>query len=373
MIIERYLCREVLRTCAAVLAVLVLVYGAGRFTRYLADAAAGVVSADLILQILALKLAEKLPELLPLALYVAVLIGLGRLYRDSEIIAFGAGGVGIWRLSRGVFRVVAGVSLAGAALSMFVSPSLASMRGALLGEARHQAENQVFVPGRFKEFGGGDQVIYVEAVDSETGRMSNVFVRIRKPHRQYVLVSGAAYQLVRPSDGSRFMVLENGYRYAGVPGDAMFSVTRFERHAVRIEVEPKENLVRKREMLATIELIGSGDSRHVAELQHRISTAVSIVLLGMLAVPLARISPREGRYAKLFAAIVVYFIYSNAISIFEKLVDRGTVPGLVGVWPVHAAMALVVLALLFNETSGGWRLGAKLRSIRRVRDEGKAS
>ena len=89
--------------------------------------------------------------------------------------------------------------------------------------------------------------------------------------------------------------------------------------------------------------------------------------------PLARTSPREGRYAKLFAAIVVYFIYSNAISIFEKLVDRGTVPGLVGVWPVHAAMALVVLALLFNETSGGWRLGAKLRSIRRIRDEGRAS
>ena len=373
MIIERYLYREVLRTCAAVLAVLVLVYGASRFTRILADAAAGVVSADLILQMLVLKLAEKLPELLPLALYVAVLIGLGRLYRDSEIIAFGAGGVGIWRLSRGVFRVVTGVSLAGAALSLFVSPSLASMRGALLEEARQQAENQVFVPGRFKEFGGGDQVIYVEAVDSESGRMSEVFVRTRTPHRQYVLVSGAAYQLVRPGGGERFMVLENGYRYAGLPGDAMFSVTRFERHAVRIETEPKAVLVHKREMLATMELIGSGNSRHVAELQHRISTAVSIVLLGMLAVPLARTSPREGRYAKLFAAIVVYFIYSNAISIFEKLLERGTVPGFVGVWPVHAALASVVLALLFNETSGGWRLGAKLRSRRRVRDQRGAS
>ena len=120
-------------------------------------------------------------------------------------------------------------------------------------------------------------------------------------------------------------------------------------------------------------LIGSGDSRHVAELQRRLSTAVSILLLGMLAVPLARTSPREGRYGKLFVAVVVYFIYSNAISIFENLVDRGAVPGFVGAWPVHAALALVIVALLFGQTSGGWHLGSKLRSARWLRGRDRAS
>ena len=364
MIIERYLYREVLQTCVAALAVLVLVYGSDRFTRFLDDAAAGLVSADLILQVLALKLVENLPVLLPLALYVAVLIGLGRLYRDSEIIALGASGVGIWRLSQGIFQVAAGLSIAGAALSLFVSPDMASKQRLLIEEARQRAEHRVFVPGRFKEFGDGDQVIYVEAVDSDTGRMSDVFVRLRRSHRQYVLVSGTAYQTVRPGGGGRFMVLENGYRYAGLPGDAAFSVTRFERYAVRIEAEPKETFVRRGKMLATMDLIGSDDPRDVAELQRRISTAVSIVLLGMLAVPLARTSPREGRHAKLFAAIFVYFIYTNTVSIFERLLERGVVPAFVGVWPVHAALALVVLALLFNQTTGGWRLGAKLRSMR---------
>ena len=373
MIIERYLCREVLRTCAAVLAVLVLVYGAVRFTRFLADAAAGVVSPDLILQILALTLAKELPVLLPLALYIAVLISLGRMYRDSEIIAFGAGGVGMWRLSRGVMLVVSGFAFAGAILSLFVSPSLAVMREVLLEEAKLQAEHRVFVPRRFKEFGGGDQVIYVESIDSATGRMSDVFVRIRRPGRQYVLLSSAAYQLVRPGDGGRLMVLENGYRYAGQPGEAEFSVTRFERHAVRIDEKPKEPFARGRRMLATMALIGSGDSRHVAELQHRISAVVSIVVLGLLAVPLARTSPREGRYAKLFVAIVVYFIYSNALSIFEKQLERGAVPSFIGVWPVHAAVALVAVGLLLARASWGWRLHAKLRSIRRLRSQGTES
>ena len=370
LIIERYLGREVLRTCAVVLAVLVLVYGADRFSRILSDAAAGAVSPELIVQILALKLVEKLPVFLPLALYLAVLIGLGRLYRDSEVVAFAAGGIGLWRLSRGILAVVAVYSLVGAALSLFVSPSVASMRSALLDQAKTQAENRMFVPGRFKAFGGGDQIIYVEAVDPETGLMSDVFVRVLKPHRQYVLLSGAAYHDVAPDTGARYMVLEDGWRYAGLPGDTLFSVTRFERHAVRVEAQPRDILAGGRRMLATMALIGSGEPAHLVELQRRISAAVSIVVLGMLAVPLARTSPREGRFGKLFLAIVVYFIYTNAISIAENLVERGMVPALVGAWPVHAAMALAVLALLLNQTSGGRRLGMKLRSARPLRGSG---
>ncbi len=370
MIIERYLGREVLRVSAVVLAVLVLVYGADRFSRILSDAAAGAVSPDLILRILALKLVEKLPVFLPLALYLAVLIGLGRLYRDSEVVAFGAGGIGLWRLSRGIFRVVAGFSLVGAAVSLFVSPGAASLRWALLEEAKHQAESGMFVPGRFKEFGDGDQVIYVEAVDPGSGRMTDVFVRVRKPHRQYVLVSGAAWQDVRPESGARYMVLENGHRYAGLPGDARFSVTRFERYAVRVEARAGEAFVGGSRVLATTELIASGGPGRLAELQRRVSAAVSIVVLGMLAVPLARTTPREGRYGRLFLAVVVYFVYSNAVSIFEHLVERGVVPEIVGVWPVHAVTALVAVALLLAQTAGVRRPGAKARPTRRGRRAG---
>ena len=358
MIIERYLYREILQALAAVIAVLLMVYGANRFAGFLADAAAGLVPPDLIFRLLSLKLVEILPVLLPLALYVAVLIGLGRLYKDSEITALGASGVGVWRLSGGILRVAAVCSIAGAGLSLFVSPGMASMQGALLEEARRQAEHRVFVPGRFKEFGEGDRVVYVEDVDSDTGRMSNVFVRVRNPRRQYLLVSDTAYQTVHPVDGSRFMVLEDGHRYEGVPGGgAAFSVTRFERYAVRIDEGPKEAFVRRRKMLATMDLIGSVDPVHVAELQRRISAAVSIVVLGMLAVPLARTSPREGRYAKLFVAVVVYFVYVNTVSIFEKLLERGELPGFVGTWPVHGVMGAAVLALILRQTAGRRRPG----------------
>ena len=363
MIIERYIYREVLQTCGAVLAVLVLVYGADRYTRYLSDAAAGLVSAELILEILALKLIEKLPVLLPLALYLAVLFSLGRLYRDSEVVALGAGGVGIWRLSRAILWVVLGFAFAGAALAMFIAPGAAAVRVALMEESKLKAENQVFVPGRFKEFGGGNQVIYVEGVDARTGGMSDVFVRVRKPGQEYVLVSATAHQSVLPGDAGRYMVLEDGFRYAGLPGGAEFSVTRFVRHAVWIDTRPKARAARARSMLATTALLDTGDTRNLAELHRRISSVVSIVVLGMLAVPLARSSPREGRYGRLFVAVVAYFIYSNTISIFENLLERGEIPVAVGVWPVHATVAVLVLVLLARQNAGGWRADTGWRAL----------
>ena len=169
------------------------------------------------------------------------------------------------------------------------------------------------------------------------------------------------------------MVLEDGWRYAGLPGDAVFSVTRFERHAVRIEAQPRETLAGGRKMLSTATLLRSGNRAHFMELQRRISAAISIVVLGMLAVPLARTTPREGRYGKLFMAIVVYFLYTNALSIAENLVERGIVPGLIGVWPVHAAMALVTVVLIVRQNTGARRLGARLRPDWRLRGTGASS
>ena len=241
--------------------------------------------------------------------------------------------------------MVLGFAFAGAVLAMFIAPSAAAVRLALLEEAKLKAENQVFVPGRFKEFGGGDQVIYVEAVDAETGGMSDVFVRVRSPGQEYVLVSATAHQRVLPGDAGRYMVLEGRIpvrRTAG--GSGVF------RDPVRASrpsgsTRGRRRLVaRARSMLATLALVGSGETRHLAELHRRISSVVSIVVLGMLAVPLARSSPREGRYGKLFVAVVAYFIYSNAISIFENLLERGEIPLAVGAWPVHATVAVLVLA-----------------------------
>jgi lipopolysaccharide export system permease protein len=77
-----------------------------------------------------------------------------------------------------------------------------------------------------------------------------------------------------------------------------------------------------------------------------------LFVLGVLAVPLSRSSPREGRSARLGMALFVYIIYANLLSIARVWVERGVVAEWLGMWWVHAALALMAVLLLARES--GW-------------------
>lgn len=355
MILHRYLFREVLQVFAAVLAVLLLVYVSNRFVRYLAQAASGYISNDLIAELMLLKLAENLAILVPLALYLAVLLALGRMYRDSEVIAMAAGGVGIRRLAHALAWFAGGFALVVGVLSLYISPQAAQLQQSLFEQAKGKAQIAGIQPGRFREFGDGERVVYVESIAADGESMRNVFVEVRRPAGRDLLVAERAYSSVSGAEGDRFMVLENGHRYTGEPGDLDFVITRFQRHAVRLEQQTGAGYQRL-EATPSVELLRERGARSLAELQWRVSLPVSVVLLVLMAVPLARTSPRQGRYAKLVTAFVLYFLYNNAIGIARKLIEREELSATVGVWPVHIVFGTVAVILLMHQTSLGWAL-----------------
>lgn len=356
MILHRYVLREILQAFVAVVAVLALVYVSNRFVGYLSEAASGRITAELVLELLVLKLVTKLVLLIPLGLYVAVLLGLGRLYRDSEIVAMSAGGVGTPRIAGAVFLMSLGFCALAFLVSLYVAPKAAALQEELYERAKQQTEITGVVPGQFKEFGGSERVVYVQEADPDGRGMRNVFVQVRGERDLDLLVSERAYP-ARREGGSRYIVLADGRRYRGEPGSADYVVTRFQSHGVLIE-PGGGNDARQVETVPTRELLRSERPLHVAELQWRLSHPIGVVLLAMLAVPLARTSPRQGRYAKLFTGVLVYFVYNNLIGIAASLVERGELSSRIGVWPVHAALALVVVAALFTQSSGHRRLVA---------------
>jgi lipopolysaccharide export system permease protein len=96
----------------------------------------------------------------------------------------------------------------------------------------------------------------------------------------------------------------------------------------------------------------SSDPLDQAELQARISGPLSLFALMLLAVPLSRSRPREGRYARLGVGMLIYIIYANTLSIARLALERGEVPPWLGLWWVHGLLGLVGLTLLARET--GW-------------------
>jgi len=93
---------------------------------------------------------------------------------------------------------------------------------------------------------------------------------------------------------------------------------------------------------SSLDLSYSSDATDVAEFQWRLSTPVSALLLALLAIPLSRGRPRQGRYARILVALVIYAVYFNVLDVVRTWVEQGKATY---IWWVPAAMLLLVAAL----------------------------
>ena len=352
MIVQRYLIREILHSFFAVFSILLVVAATVMFVRMLAEMSTGVFSSIFVLQILALNLIGKLSMLLPAALYIAVLLALGRLYSDSEVVAMWAGGIGPRRINLSVFRFLLVFAAVTCAVSLYLSPEAWATRDVIWARAKAEAEISGVLPGRFMEFRDGELVAYTESLSADRRVMENVFAKMTLNETEDLLVAKSARFSGNEQETGRYIVLEDGYRYSGSPGNADYTVYRFAKHGFRIDQERSESVTSKANATRTSDLLKGEHLAYAAELQWRISQPISLILLGMLAVPLARTLPRQGKYTKLVMGVAIYFLYGNAVGVMQTFVERGQVNTIVGIWPVHVAMALLVGSLLYSQSTG---------------------
>jgi len=113
-----------------------------------------------------------------------------------------------------------------------------------------------------------------------------------------------------------------------------------------MRVAQSGDVVTALEARPTAELVGSRALPEEAELEWRIAMPLTCMVLALLAVPLARLKPRQGRYARVWLAVVIYFIYLNLVSAGKVWIARGTVPATLGLWWTHGVVALLTLAVI---------------------------
>ncbi|GMQ96107.1 MAG: LPS export ABC transporter permease LptF [Gammaproteobacteria bacterium] len=351
MIVQRYLIREILHYFIAVFSVLLVVAVTVTFVRLLAEMSLSVFSSAFVFQLLILKIIGKLSTLLPASLYVAILLALGRLYSDSEMVAMWSGGIGPRRINLSVFWFLLVFAVLTSVISLYLSPEAMATRDVVWARAKAEAEVSGVLPGRFLEFRNGELVAYAETLSADRRKMENVFAKFTIAGSPNILVAKRARFTGNPEGTGRYIVLEDGYRYSGSPGSVDYTVYRFVEHGFRIDKERPESVNSKANATRTSDLLKGPYLAYSAELQWRISQPISLLLLGMLAVPLARTLPRQGKYTKLAMGIAVYFLYGNAVGLMQTFIERGQVSTTIGIWPVHVAMALVVVSLLYVQSS----------------------
>jgi len=350
-IANRYILRETALTWLAVTAVLLLILVTNQFAQVLGDAASNRLPKDALFLVMGLTSLQYLTILIPVGLFLSILLALGRLYRDSEMYALMACGVGPAQLYRPLLGFAAVLTALVAWLALDVAPAAIREVKAIAQEAKERSDLRVMEAGRFVSFGQADAVVYAEEVTPD-GRLRNVFVQRRRDGVIEVIVAREAVQKETASPDVKMLTFTDGRRYEGTPGMGRFRVVEFREHGIPYSLPDRGPLRLEPESRSVGELAASADPADTAELQWRLSVPLMALVLAVLAVPLGRSSPRQGRYAGLGAGLLVYASYANLLGASKVWLERGQVPPLVGMWWVHllfAAGAGVLLAVRYGK------------------------
>jgi lipopolysaccharide export system permease protein len=355
LIVFRYLSREVLLTMSAVSAVLLVIIMSGRFIKYLAQAAQGILDPGVLLMIMGYRIPGFLQLILPLGLFLAFLLAYGRLYLDSEMTVLSATGMSQQRLALISLLPATLVALLVAWLSLGLAPQGVAAVAQVLNQQDALTEFDTLVPGRFQTMKGATRVTYAERLSEDRSELGGIFItEKRQPAdgsgeaRITVLVADSGRQQIN-ADGSRYLILHNGYRYDGNPGAADYRVTRYDTHGVLLPKPQVSSEVSAREAMPTAELLARKGLRYQAELHWRLALPILVFVVTLIAVPLARVNPRQGRFIKLLPAILLYMAYLSLLIAGRGALEKGQIPAALGLWWIHGLFLLIGLLLLYWE------------------------
>ncbi len=354
-ILDRYVLREAARTWAAVTAVLLFILLSNQFARVLGDAAKDKLPRDAVFSVIGLTALQYLTILIPFGLFLAIMLALARLYRDSEMPAMMACRMGPGAMYRPLAWLAVPLALLVGWLSLDLGPRALREVQRIATVAEQRVDLSAIEPGRFTSAGQGDAVIYAERVDRD-GSLTNVFLQRRTGGALEVVLAEKGSQRPSADPGTRYIVLENGRRYEGRPGEHQFRIVEFAEHGIPYKVPAPREPDFEAEARSTDELLASDDLQAAAELQWRVSVPISALLLAFLAVPLAKSRPRQGRYGKMLAGVLVYFIYFNLLGAAQVWVEQGELSPALGMWWVHALIFLLGIVLLGAQNGWFWRL-----------------
>jgi lipopolysaccharide export system permease protein len=344
-ILQRYIWREIASNFLGVTVVLFAILFIYQIGAVLARAAELQYPRGVVFELFALGAVQNVAVLLPFGLLLGIVLALGRLYHESELTAAQACGFGPQWLFGPVAALVAPVTLLALWLNLGLAPAAAAREDVLRAQALRAGLALPLEAGRFRSLAGGNAVVYARGSDP-SGELRDVFIKRGSGRTVEVTTARRARRGLSADGLTQLITLYDGERYEGVPGAAQFRIVRFREQQLPVTLPPVSRSGERVDELPTPALWRSAEPRQRAELQWRIGLAVMGLVLALGAVPLARLRPRQGRYARVWLAVLLFALYANGASAVRVWMERGTVNPALGLWYVHALFVVIGAGML---------------------------
>ncbi len=358
-VLDRMIAQDLLKTLVSVWTVIVVIIVSQKFIKILEKAVEGHISNDTLLTILGLKTISVGISLIPAATFMALLMVLGRLYKDQEMSAIAAAGGGARTLYRAVFWLALPLSIMASVLSLYVSPWAENRMQRLMNQDEQSSDIRGIAAGKFSEYSRGNLVFYVENITADN-KMQSVFVQDRKENSLSIISAEQSHFEEQP--GGRYMVFENGEHIQGHPGDYNYVIEKFKQYYFRVEERAASNSVTPKAIPSSL-LWKSTVKKQLAELQNRLALPLNILLFAFVSVPLSKISPRGGVYGSMMLGFLLYFSHGNFSGVTQSWVIKESIPVWPGTFWVNLALFAIGLALLAHWYGFRWLMLSLKRRV----------
>ncbi|MBV1883231.1 MAG: LPS export ABC transporter permease LptF [Pseudomonadales bacterium] len=343
MIIYRYISRQLLATTLAVSFILVLILVSGRFIKYMSQAADGRIAGEVLFTLMAYRLPEFLQMILPLGLFLGILLSYGRLYIENEMVVLSACGISQSRITLMTFIPCIVMMIVVASLSLYLAPWGGARSDAILWHTTNQSRFELLTPGRFHSNSKKDKVTYTEGLSTDRKRMENVFIAEDKSDKSIAIFAKTGVRRIDAATGSQYLELKDGFRYEGVPGSSAYRIIEYDSYQLQITAPDTKVAEKKIRVTSSRELLDNPSLLARAELQWRIALPILVPIVVLLAIPLSKVNPRQGRYLKLLPSILVYLSYLALLIACKSAIEKGKIPPEIGLWWVHVLFFCVAI------------------------------
>lgn len=355
MIIRRYLSMQLLVTCLAVTSLLTLILMGGRVIKYFGMAADGRLDASLLSAVLLYRLPGFLELIIPLSFFIAVLLVFGRLYIDNEMAVLQSSGIGRWQLVAALLPIVLLMTLLVAAFSFYLTPQGNYLSEKLFSKQESRNTFDMVKVGEFQRL--GNNMLYARALSADKSQLLDVTLYSQKDKtdgstQQILLYAKQATRLFDEPTGLTFLVLQGGRRYEFAPNKIAYNRLDFDEYRMRINTQAVEKEVKRARSFSS-DLIyhkqQQGDLLALGEWLWRCSLPCLVLTGLLLAIALAKVNPRQGRYLKLLPAILLYVSLVVMIGAVRNKIEKGKL-GQVALWSVHGFyLGLAVFLLAWED------------------------
>lgn len=338
-LIERYIMVEILRLVIMIVGFLIFIFASYSAQRYLTEAANGTLALKAVLDIVFYKVLIALEMLLPVGLYVSVGVALGQLYTDSEVTAMAAIGASSVHLYKAVMLLAVPLSILVMMMSMYARPWAYTQ----IYQLEQQSQSELDVSHlRAKMFNTNDKgrMILAQEIAPDSNHLTDALIYTSSGNKSSVY-RAYSVDIIDPSPITPSVILHSGtayiLRHQGIDDS--------ERIYQNLELNLKplnQNLDARRKAKSVAVLLHSYDSADYAEVQWRESRGVSAFLMTLLAIPLSRVKPRQGRFSTLLPLTLLFTAIFYGGNICRSLVASDYLPANPGVWIIPILMFIGV-------------------------------